>query len=99
MYKEITQDRYDEMLCVLPPRARRAWSFLVGEPRDHQGEKIISKNNTIWGEARYMMYVEREGKFYEMWPHTIDQFNGLLDLEKSIGMELIRQEDLSANLA
>lgn len=41
---ETTESMYFEMLCVLPPRAMRYESFLVGEPlRDNaQGETLYS---------------------------------------------------------
>jgi hypothetical protein len=34
-WKDVTEERYYEMLNVLPPAAMHAGAFLVGEPYDH----------------------------------------------------------------
>lgn len=35
VWLETTAEKYDEMLCVLPPELMIGGSFLVGEPTDH----------------------------------------------------------------
>jgi len=40
MIKECTEERYNEMLGVLPPALWLAKGFLVGEPHDHRRCKI-----------------------------------------------------------
>jgi|GEM_PF-3287787 len=51
--EEVSEERYNEMLEVLPPQAMVANAFLVGEPTDHEG-----------GRARYELYFIRDGKHY-----------------------------------
>ena len=55
IWKITTEERYDEMLGVLPPAAYSLYGFLVGEPMDHDRE----------GWPRFSAFVEVEGKFYE----------------------------------
>ena len=42
MFKECTEERWDEMLGVLPPALWIAKGFLVGEPFDHRTCKITA---------------------------------------------------------
>jgi hypothetical protein len=37
-WKLITEERYDEMLGVLPPALQTGLGFLVGEPYDHDAQ-------------------------------------------------------------
>jgi hypothetical protein len=55
-WKEVTEDRYDEMLGVLPPIAWTDYGFLVGEPWDH---------HPIYGFSRYTAMLQYCGRFYE----------------------------------
>ena len=52
---EITEDRYEEMLGVLPPALWLADGFLVGEPMDHNEH----------GQPRYSAFLRFGGKHYE----------------------------------
>lgn len=53
--EEVTAERYDEMLGVVPPIRMAYGGFLVGEANDHNGE-----NNA----ARYDLYITENGKYY-----------------------------------
>jgi hypothetical protein len=52
---EVTPEKYEYMLGVLPPREMVGNAFLVGEPTDHNGEL---------GCPRYALYFEDNGRFY-----------------------------------
>jgi hypothetical protein len=41
--KECSEERYDEMLGILPPTVWVGKGFLVGEPHDHRKCKITGK--------------------------------------------------------
>ena len=43
MIKECSEERYDELLGVLPPALWLANRFLVGEPYDHRRCKITKQ--------------------------------------------------------
>lgn len=60
MWKECTEERYDEMLCVLPPALWLAKGFLVGEPFDH-------RTCTVRGNVAptYAAFIQYKGQFYE----------------------------------
>jgi len=53
-----TEERFEEMLCVLPPAAwdHGAGGFLVGEPYDHDAGN---------GQPRYQGFREFGGKYYQ----------------------------------
>lgn len=53
--EEVSAERYDEMLGVLPPERMAYGGFLVGEPTDHGGEGHA---------ARYALYITEKGKYY-----------------------------------
>lgn len=55
---EVSEERYDEMLCVLPPERMAHGAFLVGEASDHA--KDLSGNFS----ARYELYFIKDGKHY-----------------------------------
>lgn len=70
-WKEVTEERYWEMLEVLPPACQQRGGFLVGEPWDH---------HAVSGRARYGAYLERGGKFYEsLRPVTVSEFKFLYE--------------------
>ena len=50
-----TEDRYNEMLEVLPPAVWTGLGFLVGEPQDHNAE----------GQPRFACFVKLGDKFFE----------------------------------
>ncbi len=68
--EEVTEDKYDEMLCVLPPEIMVGNAFLVGEPVDHDH----------YGNPRYQLYFRNEGKHYAGGLLTKDDFEALLVL-------------------
>jgi len=53
-WTEVTEDKYEEMLGVLPPAAYAGAGFLVGEPFDH---------DPATGRPRYEAYRCRGGRF------------------------------------
>ncbi len=68
-WKEVTEERYWEMLEILPPACQKQRGFLVGEPWDH---------HAVSGRPRYGAYLERGGKFYEsLRPVTITEFEDI----------------------
>lgn len=67
-FKETTEERYWEMLCVLPPEYRGNHGFLVGEEYDH----------TPGGIPRFKAFWSIGGKFYECeQPLTVERFKGI----------------------
>ena len=68
VWTETTEEKYWEMLEVLPPAARHSGGFLVGEPWDH---------HAVSGRARFAAYRELYGgKFYTAnRPLTVAEFN------------------------
>ena len=53
-WTETTEERYYEMLSVLPPACMRGGGFLVGEPYDHDAGN---------GQPRYDAFRSRGGRF------------------------------------
>lgn len=57
-----TQEMFDEMLCVLPPRAQGGGAFLVGEANHHNanGKAVYACFKQVGNEyeARYMTVAE-----------------------------------------
>ena len=55
-WKEITEERYVEMLSIsLPPAIMTAYGFLVGEAWRHNGE----------GRPMFQPFIRVNGRFYE----------------------------------
>jgi hypothetical protein len=54
-WEETTEERYHEMLNVLPPEMHRNGAFLVGEASDHSAST---------GRARYAAFKHRGAKYY-----------------------------------
>ena len=69
MFKECTEERWDEMLGVLPPALWIAKGFLVGEPFDHRTCKITGVVR-----ATYTAFINHGGKFYEGPNLTMPEF-------------------------
>ncbi len=67
---EVSDERYVEMLCVLPPEAMLRGAFLVGEASDHC---------PLTGEPRFACFSrESDGKHYESRvPLTLSTFRSL----------------------
>jgi hypothetical protein len=53
-WRETTEERYDDMLGVLPPAAWQLGAFLVGEPYDH---------HAATGQPRFECFVSRRGQY------------------------------------
>jgi hypothetical protein len=55
IWKPCTEERYDEMLGILPPALQTGFGFLVGEPYDHNRQ----------GQPRFAAFIICGDKFYE----------------------------------
>lgn len=65
-WSEVSEERYWDMLEVLPPAAMRRGAFLVGEAQDHHAGT---------GRPRFSCFKEQDGKHYALsTPITIDEF-------------------------
>lgn len=74
---ETTAERYDEMLCILPPAIMTGYGFLVGEPFDHRECRIRHRTAPTFSAFAY-----RDGKFFEAsQPLTIAEFRAVKDAE------------------
>lgn len=63
---EITEEKYHDALCALPPAAFTNGAFLLGEPDDHDAGN---------GKPRFQGFAQRLGKFYASTrPLTRDEF-------------------------
>ena len=69
MIREITAERYNEALEILPPALWLANRFLVGEPADHRRCKITNKMLPTYS-AFFFAY----GKFYQSDAMTVPEF-------------------------
>ena len=58
--RECSEERYDEMLGILPPALMLGKGFLVGEPFDHRTCKVTHEVR-----ASYAAFFRRSEKFYE----------------------------------
>lgn len=56
--KEVSQERYDEMLGCLPPERMASGGFLVGEPVTH-GKDLSGHFGAL-----YELYFTEAGKYY-----------------------------------
>ena len=72
--KEITAERYNEMLEVLPPALWLATRFLVGEPADHRRCTITKKVVPV-----YSAYFFAYGRYYEADPMSFSEFRAFKD--------------------
>lgn len=70
--EEVSEERYFEMLGVVPPERMAYGGFLVGEPFDHDNK----------GHARYQLFVEEGGKFYDCGLSTVETFDLFLIPDK-----------------
>lgn len=69
MIKEITAERYNEALEILPPALWLANRFLMDEPADHRRCAITKKVLPTYS-AFFFAY----GKYYESDPMTVPEF-------------------------
>lgn len=68
VWKEVSSERFDEMLGVLPPAVHTGFGFLVGEPWDHNAE----------GYPRFAPFLSVSGRYYEgSEPITAHEFRAL----------------------
>ena|SRR5690349_14934232 len=73
-WTETTEERYIEMLEVLPPAFWQGGGFLVGEPSDH---------HATTGRPRFSGFREIQGKFFEAnRPMTVQEMREQLGLSK-----------------
>jgi len=73
--QECSEERYDEMLGILPPALMLGRGFLVGEPFDHRTCKVT---NAV--RASYAAFFQKNKKFYEGDNMTVPEFR-VLDVE------------------
>jgi hypothetical protein len=66
--KECSEERYDEMLGILPPTVWVGKGFLVGEPHDHRACKITGNS------ANVCCLLRRLRRYYEGDPMTVVEF-------------------------
>lgn len=66
---EVSEERYDEMLGILPPALHLGYGFLVGEPSSH-------RRCTVTGQIApdFAAFFSHKGKFYESDPLTFAEF-------------------------
>jgi hypothetical protein len=58
--KECSEERYDEMLSVLPPAIWLSYGFLVGEPSSHRKCKV-----TGYIAPTYAAFFNAFGRYFE----------------------------------
>jgi hypothetical protein len=67
--QECSEERYDEMLEILPPALWLAKGFLVGEPFDH---RTCSVTKVV--RASYAAFFQHKDKFFEAGNMTVPEF-------------------------
>jgi hypothetical protein len=67
--KECSEERYEEMLGILPPALWLAKGFLVGEPHDHRSCRVTGQFAPT-----FAAFFEHKGKHYEGDPMTFAEF-------------------------
>jgi hypothetical protein len=81
IFKQVSEDRYYDMLGAVPPRLMTGTAFLVGEAYDTR-QCAITKLHCFTYEA----FMERDDKFYEASePMTVAEFQDMLSLNPSAG--------------
>ena len=82
-WKEVTEERYYEMLDLLPPAIFLYYGFLVGEPWT---ERQCSRRTHLTLPA-FQPFVFRDGRYYEGdAPLTVPEFK-FLDLSTVVASE------------
>lgn len=70
-WREVTADRYDEMLGVVPPAVQTAAGFLVGEPWRHKRCEATGRED----QPAFAAFVDRNGRYFEASePMTVAEF-------------------------
>jgi hypothetical protein len=69
MIKECTEERYDEMLGILPPAMMSSNGFLVGEPFDHRVCKVTGNISPT-----FAAFFQKGETYYEGDNMTIAEF-------------------------
>ena len=59
MFEPTTQDKYYQMLGVLPPAFQDGYGFLVGEPHDHRRCKV-----TKMVRPTFAAFIQYRGEFF-----------------------------------
>jgi hypothetical protein len=67
--QECSEERYDEMLGILPPAQMLGKGFLVGEPFDH---RMCTITKVV--RASYAAFFKHKGNFYEAGQMTVPEF-------------------------
>jgi hypothetical protein len=67
--KEVSAERYNEALEILPPALWLANRFLLGEPASHRKCKITKKTMPT-----YSAFFFAFGRYYESDPMTVAEF-------------------------
>lgn len=70
--QEVTPKHYEDMLCCLPPERQAVNAFLVGEATDY-GKDQSGRFN-----ARYQLYFEDSGKFYNGGLASVGDFDAFV---------------------
>ena len=65
--KEVTEEKYEYMLGVVPPDQMATNGFTVGEPYDHRN-----------GAPRFELYFQKDGKYYTAGLATRSEFDMML---------------------
>ncbi len=75
-FKQVTEQRYDEMLGILPPALMSSRGFLVGEPWSHRPCRITNRPD----QPTFAAFVNYIGAHWEAEePMTIAEFNAMGD--------------------
>jgi hypothetical protein len=69
MWKEVSEERYDEALGVLPPAMWVSKGFLLGEPHDHRLCRITNRIKPT-----YAAFISAHGRYWEGDPMTTNEF-------------------------
>ncbi len=72
-WNQVSEDRYDEMLGVLPPAIMTGLGFLVGEPQDHSKCPVTGKFGAL-----FSAFANVDDEFFEASePMTVAGFKTL----------------------
>jgi hypothetical protein len=90
-WEETTEEKYDEMLNVLPPAFWEQGLFLVGEPWDH---------HAITGRPRFAAYRELHGKYFAASrPMTVKEARTIVERDPAeVAADIVaRNQDMLAD--
>jgi hypothetical protein len=72
MWHKVSQERYNELLEILPPAHQTQKGFLVGEPTTHRKCKITGQV-----EPTYAAFIKYQDQYFEGPDLTVEEFNCL----------------------